>query len=360
MEQREAAYRGCLLGLAVGDAMGYTIDKKTWDEICTDYGPNGLLGYDLVNGCAEISSYTQIAAFVCNGMLLGITRADPDRLSRYVALSLREWAKSQQVRTGERTFCWLSHIPQLRHRNCMDTRILDSLSRETLGTPETPVLRSVTPGVMTAAAMIGLCWDPERLSGKKLGRLAAETVAYTHGEPETFLSGVLLAYIIAGILEDPELPLSRQFPLAIRKLLEDFEEEYPQARKVAELTERALSYARDPELTPLAAVSMLECTTAAECLAGAVYACSIHPANFDEATIAAVNHSGRSAAVGAITGAILGTKLGSDALPEFYLECLEPAEVLEELAQDLAQRKQLLRIFDDSWDQKYVQGQPSS
>ena len=51
-----SSYRGCLLGLAVGDAMGYTVNDKSWAEICEDYGPNGLLGYDLVNGCAEITS----------------------------------------------------------------------------------------------------------------------------------------------------------------------------------------------------------------------------------------------------------------------------------------------------------------
>ena len=46
---RRSAYRGCLLGLAVGDAMGYTVDSRSWREIQEDYGPNGLLGYDLVS-----------------------------------------------------------------------------------------------------------------------------------------------------------------------------------------------------------------------------------------------------------------------------------------------------------------------
>ena len=41
---RRSLYRGCLLGLAVGDAMGYTVDSRTWREIQEDYGPNGLLG----------------------------------------------------------------------------------------------------------------------------------------------------------------------------------------------------------------------------------------------------------------------------------------------------------------------------
>ena len=53
---RRALYRGCLLGLAVGDAMGYTVDSRSWREIQEDYGPNGLLGYDLVNGYADVTS----------------------------------------------------------------------------------------------------------------------------------------------------------------------------------------------------------------------------------------------------------------------------------------------------------------
>ena len=55
MAELQSAHRGCLLGLAVGDAMGYAVDSKTWAEIQEDYGPNGLLGYDLVNGYADIT-----------------------------------------------------------------------------------------------------------------------------------------------------------------------------------------------------------------------------------------------------------------------------------------------------------------
>ena len=106
-------------------------------------------------------------------------------------------------------------------------------------------------------------------------------------------------------------------------------------------------------------MTILGCTTAAECVAGMVYATTIHPANFDEALIVSVNHSGCSCAVGALTGAVLGAKLGYEALPEFYLESLEQASVLEELAGDLSQGRQMLRIFDDHWDQKYVQGLPA-
>ena len=359
MDKKVSAYRGALLGLAVGDAMGYTVDKKTWDEICEDYGPNGLLGYDLVNGSADITSYTQLTAFLCNGLLLGAIRGDPEKYSRYMALGLREWAKSQQFRgNGEKTFCWLAQLPQMRRRYCMDTRILDALSRETLGTPERPVFRSVLPGAVTTAIGVGLCSEVARLEPRQTSRLGAEAVAFTHGDPEAFLAGAFLAYSIRLILQDPAMHLSRVYSAAAEAVEVQFAE-YPQAAALSAKVQKAMALTRDPELTPLAAMTLLGCTTASECVAGSVYASMIHMANFDEAMIVAVNHSGRSAAVGAITGALLGARLGEEALPEFYLESLETADILRELAEDLSQGRQGMRIFDDSWDQKYIQGLPA-
>lgn len=361
MDQKMSSYCGCLLGMAVGDAMGYTVDKKTWDEICQDYGPNGLLGYDLVNGCADITSYTQIAAFLCNALLLGAIRGNPEKYSQYMALGLREWAKSQQFRgnTAEKTFCWLAQVPQMRRRHCMDTRMLDALSRPTLGTPEKPVFRSPFPGALSGAVAVGLCHETVRLEPAQIGQLGAEAVAFTHGEPEAFLSGAFLAVCIARLLQEPQKPMIALYEQVCQDMQLQFADQWPQMDAIVALVRRAITLTKDPELTPLAAMTMLGCTTAAECLAGAVYATIIHVANFDEAMIVSVNHSGRSGAVGAITGALLGARLGVEALPEFYLESLEPTQVLTELAQDLRQARQVMNIFDDSWDLKYVQGLPA-
>lgn len=360
MVGRNENLRGCLLGLAVGDAMGYSVDNKSWEEICENYGPNGLLGYDLANGSADVTSYTQLAAFVCNGILLADTRRNVSVYGRYVSMAILEWAKSQQFRTKtERTNCWVAQVSAMRRRHCMDTRMLDALSRSTLGTPEKPVFVSDTPGTMTTAVAIGLCYDPEKMDARQVGRLAVEAAALTHGDPISMLCSAFLAYSIAGILQEPDKHLSRHFAQACDAITEQFGDRYPQAvEHICHKVNYALSLTRDPELTPFAAMTLLECTTASQCLAGAVYAATVHSGNFDEAMITSVNHSGRSAAVGAVTGAVLGARLGAEALPEFYLESLEPIDTLEELANDLTAGRQVSRIFDDSWDQKYVQGMP--
>ena len=50
--------------------------------------------------------------------------------------------------------------------------------------------------------------------------------------------------------------------------------------------------------------------------------------------------------------------MGHDALPAFYLESLEPVRARSQLADDMVSFTPIKGLFDDDWDQKYVQGTP--
>ncbi len=365
MRFHQAAYRGCLLGMAVGDAMGYPVDSLRLADIRENYGPNGLLGYDLANGYADVTSYTQLAAFTCNGLLIALTRGQlmgrMAPLVKYVGLSSREWMASQRPwGRPERTFCWLLRRPDICRRYCMDTRMMDTLSRETLGTPETPVNSFITPGSLTTAIGVGLFYSPERMKQPELDRLGAETVALTHGGALAFLSGAALAHLISRSLCAPQLSLKQLVLETVQMLNTQFAPQYPaQCSELTTLLRLAVSMENDVSLTTWDVMEKLHCESAAQVLAGAVYACMAGGEEFDAAMIIAVNHSGRSAAVGAIAGALLGLRLGEAALPDFYLECLEPAETLRELADDLwtgCPMELGKRLFDADWDHKYVHG----
>lgn len=354
-----SAYRGCLLGLAVGDAMGFTVDGKAWEEICADYGPNGLLGYDLVNGCADVTSYTQLAAFVGNGLLLSISRGKGDLL-RYVTLSLREWARNQHFhRDPEQSYCWVAKPQALRLHMNRDARMLDALRFDNLGTPDAPKNHNEGPGALTPAVAVGLFFDPKRMEPARIGTLAAQIAALTHGDPETILSCVVLAYSIAGILRERSMPIREHILRAAEVMDHQFRERFPlPASQLAARIKLALALAENSELPPRNAMEQLQCTTASQCLAGAVYAAVSCHDDFDSAMICAVNHSGFSAATGAVTGALLGAHMGEQALPDFYLDGLTCVSELEILADDLAQGNPATGLFDDDWDQKYVQGMP--
>lgn len=359
MQKNIAAYRGCFLGMAVGDAMGYTVDEMSLSEIVAEYGPNGLLGYDLRNGSAEVTSYTQTAAFVANGLLIHITRGKPGTQMQYVTAAMREWVRRQHFpRDPARSACWVAQIPQLRRKLCRDARMLDALRMERLGTPERPINSASSPGSMLSGAVIGLAFDPDRMEPPEIGKLAMQTVALTHGDPETFLAAAVLAYAAAGLIQAPEEPLKNQFTFAVRAVQGLFAEQFPQANTLAEKLHKAIAMGTSPGAIPHRDMEKLCCRTAAECLAGAMYACLVSRQDFDTAMIAAVNHSGRSAAVAAMTGALLGIVLTEGQLPDFYMESLEAAGVLRTLAEDLAQGSPTRGLFDDDWDHKYIQGLP--
>lgn len=358
MSKKQEIYRGALLGLAVGDAMGYTVDRLSLPEIRDTYGPNGLLGYDLVNGYAEVTSYTQLAAFTANGLLLGLTRGRiQGRMAapvRYIGVALREWSRSQQYSDPERNFCWLSAVPHLKRRRCMDTRMLDALTRP-LGTVEEPRYHSDLPSALTEALPVAMLGQELSLTPEETARLGADAVALTHGSPDAFLSGAVLTYILWLLIRQPSLSLEELLRQTAAQIPLQFDRSFSQTTHIWELLQYAQTLAQSDRFAPMEAMERLRCRTAPEVLAGALYACATCGGDFDTALITAVNHSGRSAAVGAITGAVLGIRLGAMALPEFYLECLEPASLLIELADDMAAPTDpTTGLFDDDWDRKYL------
>ena len=54
MEQRISSCYGCLLGLAVGDAMGSIIDKKSWTVLSRNYSLCSLWNYNVRNDTAIV------------------------------------------------------------------------------------------------------------------------------------------------------------------------------------------------------------------------------------------------------------------------------------------------------------------
>ena len=77
-------FRGCLIGGAAGDALGYAVEFKREDEIFSEYGKDGITEYDLIldDDVTEISDDTQMTLFTAEGMLLAGSKSNiPDYIS---------------------------------------------------------------------------------------------------------------------------------------------------------------------------------------------------------------------------------------------------------------------------------------
>jgi ADP-ribosylglycohydrolase len=189
-------------------------------------------------------------------------------------------------------------------------------------------------------------------------RLAAEVIALTHGDPEAFISGAALVHGLSLLLHRPDMDLDALLRDTMDAIALQFGKDYLHTGKLWELLQLARTLASSEHIAPMEAMERLGCRSSAEILAGALYACLTCHGDFDTALITAVNHSGRSAAVGAITGAVLGAVMGRKATPDFYLDSLEPTPYLLELADDLHRGcpMETSGLYDADWDRKYVHG----
>ena len=368
MHRRQDQFRGALLGLAAGDALGYTVDDMTLEEIEETYGPDGLRGYDTRNGYAEISAHTQLALFTANGLLYGQTRGALRGVmapySKYAEAAGRDWLKTQQYsgRFQKQTGCtWLLQVPELHARRRPEPLMLDAFQRAVTGTMESPVNRFRGCGALTSAAMAGLVLRPDHLAQKEIDRVGAEIAALTHGDPLGFLPGAAAAHMLCRLLNDRPDSLRSLVRETIDAVGDVYGPDYPQTETVLRLLARAEALADRWELSDAEAVAQLGGADAAEVLAVAVFACLRYPGDYSAALVAAVNQSGRSAGAGALAGCIQGAWLGTEGIPEFFLEPLELQDTLETLADDAYQGCSMSAgsaLFDDQWDQRYVQCQP--
>ena len=347
MDDLKTAYRGCLLGMAVGDALGEPADKLTWDQIREDFGPGGLMGY--AADTPRVTSHTQLCAFTANGLLLGQTRGQISGkmapLPRYMALSQKEWARTQRPHTHQgRTYCWVYWVDQLRRRACTDSRMVEMLGADHLGTPEEPINRLDGCGSLTAAVAVGLF-------GTDPARLGADAVALTYGHSTAILSGAIAAELIHRAAHRREESMEQLLRGSLAAVEETFASRFPKTRTVT----AAVAYAMDLAGRGRSAMELLVCQTAPQVLAGAACVLMGCSDDFDAAMVAAVNHSGRSSAVAALVGAVLGARLGEEALPEFYVDGLDVVSPLRTLADDLYAG--CPRVMDLEWDRKYIQGE---
>lgn len=76
---RRARVRGCLLGGAIGDALGYPIEFQPLASIRNGYGPSGVTGFLPVGGVVlgQVSDDTQMTLFTAEGLIRAYARYGP-------------------------------------------------------------------------------------------------------------------------------------------------------------------------------------------------------------------------------------------------------------------------------------------
>ncbi|MDF2787956.1 MAG: draG [Neobacillus sp.] len=333
--------RGCLIGGAIGDALGWPVEFMRLDEIKRKYGPQGIT--NLVKGrsnLVEITDDTQMTIFTAEGILRAENRGRNRGIIHIPAVihrSYLRWLDTQGVTRDVEKDGWIYSIEGLHTRRAPGNTCLDALMSGKMGTMEEPINNSKGCGGVMRTAPVGLVYKKQEAF-----KLGCESAAITHGHPSGYLSAGILSFIIAATLEGLDLETAVEQSLEELKL-------YPSSKECSDIIEKAVTLAKSETPDIQAIKSLGEGWVGEEALAISVYCALKYQTDFEKAVITAVNHNGDSDSTGAITGNILGAYLGFNGIPQNWVSEVELSKELTQLADDLTKTYE----NSDEWHQKY-------
>lgn len=369
--------RGCLLGGAVGDALGYPVEFFDEAEIFSCFGENGIQEYvlDKKSQKALISDDTQMTLFTANGILVADAmqsmRGISSRLSTYIAMSYQDWLRTQELSFEEskkiprgymkQCISWVSDVPELYSRRAPGTTCLSALRRQKREKPaieefiREPQNNSKGCGGIMRIAPIALAAYPH-MPIKKIDLEGAEAAAITHGHSLGYMPAAVLTHIIRRII-CPEKPQTlKEIILEARDTITELFAGDGYLKKLTKGIDLAVRLSENTEKDLDNINQIGEGWVAEETLGIAVYCALRHQDNFSAGVTAAVNHKGDSDSTGAVTGNILGALLGCHAIDEKWKTNLELGAVILEIADDLYHgwMSELSSDKDPDWIRKYI------
>jgi len=331
-------FEGCLLGGAVGDALGAPVEFMTIEEIKNHFGPGGIDDFSPAYGkMGAITDDTQMALFTAEGLILYRARQTEDPASDQVTLSVYHaylrWLSTQLSDADENminqhgTCSMLDGIlisfREMHARRAPGNACLSSLQSGLMGTPQQPINNSKGCGGVMRIAPVGLVEPPE-----KVFDAACNIAAITHGNPTGYLAAGCMALIIQEIISGQNL-------LAALEKTGQVLEAHGHHHACSHALAKALDAYRQQPIAVETVASLGQGWIAEEALAIGVYCALAAGEDFKKGITLAVNHGGDSDSTGAITGNLLGALLGRTAIPEQYLAKLELVSLIEEIAGDL-------------------------
>ena len=343
---------GCMVGGAVGDALGYAVEFSSYGSIVKQYGEKGITRYALDrHGLAQISDDTQMSLFTAAGILLGMTRGYMrgimGRIDTYCRFTYLDWLHTQEWTSRHedaRVDSWLMDVPELYSRRAPGNTCLSALHSIEEG--KEPRNNSCGCGGVMRTAPLALLNQLHGYSdGDKLycNMCAAEAARITHKHPLGFIPSAILNDILMQILEDSGRRRIEEYVEEALLRLHEIVSQEDEGKKYGELwpdeirkQKRLLKKALDLAATDIEDYYAIESIgggwTGHEALAIAIYSAAKHRDSFEDAVVSCVNHSGDSDSTGAICGNIMGCLLGRNAIPAYYTEKLELLGVIEEMA----------------------------
>lgn len=311
--------RGCLLAGAVGDALGAPVEFDSLAAIRRAHGAAGVVDL-LPSGYGRaglVTDDTQMTLFTAEALL-----APGDLADALVAAYLR-WLDTQELPAPPAGATGLAGESWLYARRAPGNACLSGLRSQRTRPGSEVNVDSKGCGTVMRSAPFGL--TPRLPDPDTVADAAIAGSELTHGHPTAGISAAGFAVLVHHLAAGLDLPdaLALTIPLLT-------------ARPGHEETVEALHRAVDAAAAGAEIGTLGEGWVAEESLGMSVYCALRHPDDLRAALLLAVNHDGDTDSTGAITGNLLGARLGEAAVPEEWAAQVEGRDTLLALADRLS------------------------
>jgi ADP-ribosylglycohydrolase len=317
---------GCLLGGAVGDALGAPVEFLEWPAIRSKFGQGGIVDFAPAYGIrGAITDDTQMMLFTAEGLLRAYVRGSSRGICHVPSVihhSLLRWLMTQdhQPSTNVSLDGWLVQERDLWARRAPGNTCISAL-KASQGFGFLAENNSKGCGAVMRVA-------PCAFFGNAF-EYAAESGRLTHGHPTGYLAAGLFADILQR-MANQQLRLDH----AVTESLAIYGDK-PGMEESRAAVERVLFFFYEGyRPTPERIDEFGGGWVAEQALAIGIW-CALAATSFEQGVISAVNHSGDSDSTGLITGHLLGIQHGIAAIPVRWLAQLELRNVIEKVAHDI-------------------------
>lgn len=337
--------RGCLLGGAVGDALGAPVEFLSWAAIRDRFGDDGIVDLAPAYGrVGAITDDTQMTLWTAEGVLRGLTRARErgggDPLATLPGAYLR-WLYTQDARlpghfdeTDRRHVVgddrtppgWLLGVRNLHARRAPGNTCLASLRSGLMGRRTDAINDSKGCGGVMRVAPFALVHDA---GAEASFQHACDAAALTHSHPTGWMAAGAFAAVLVQLREGMRLEDS------VRRVIGRLRIEQRHEETTRALEDALALYVRGTAPTPEEVESLGGGWVAEEALAIAVYAALVAGDDFARGVRIAVNHSGDSDSTGSMAGQLIGLQHGPHVIPGAWLAQLELRDEISTVADDL-------------------------
>jgi ADP-ribosylglycohydrolase len=315
-DARSSRQLACLVGGAIGDALGYRVEFETLATIRRKHGEQGIR-LAAATGELEVSDDTQMSLFTLEGQVRAAR--DGAQLVDAIRQAYLDWYRTQNGRWNARDRSQASGLVRhavLWQRQAPGNTCLSALGAGGRGSLDLPINDSKGCGGVMRTAPLGFLGD--EVDDATLYVQGATAAALTHGHPDGFTPSGVMALAVRKLLDGASWIEAIEAGLNALQV-------HPEATGTRQLLHEVGVALKSNDGRRTSASFGLG-WVGDEALAVGLHAAAT-ASSFVEAIEVASNHDGDSDSTASIAGQMYGAKHGLAALPAeavYRLDVLEP------------------------------------